>query len=53
MRVHIASLVVHESPADEDLPIVCLFRPIATEDVLAVPLPFGNLMARYGSRFSL
>lgn len=25
MRVHIASLVVHEGQADEDLPIVCLF----------------------------
>ena len=47
MRVHIASLVLHEGQADEDLPIVCLFRPIAAEDVLVVPLPFGNLTVRY------
>lgn len=43
VSVDVASLVVHEGQAPEDLIIVCLLWSIATEDEFVIKLPLGDL----------
>ena len=52
MGIHITSLVVQECQAGKDLPIIRFFWAITAEDVIIIPLPFGDLMPCYGSSFS-